>query len=211
MPLLIHIGLGISGLVSSHLFSLLTIHTICSPGLSHSFNFHGHMAFSIPFLDPISYPFPVPEALSLCFLELTGSHQQDPLYPWPPLWMPLPSSFSNQNLAVPWGHHTPAPDLSRGGCFLPAFLELQSLQVGWVSLFLLFTISSPLFLLSSSVKLWALNHTKSDCTNSPSFWEGLGFWLLSFSITTVVMILGKFSIHTDDPPIFWLLSPRSPP
>lgn len=154
------------------------------------------MAVSIPFLDPISYSFLVPEALSLCFLKLTGSHQQDPLYPWSPLWMPLPSSFSNHNLAVPWGHYTPVPGLSKGGCFLPTFLKPQSLQVGWMSLFLLFTISSPLPLLSSSVKLWALNHTKSDYTNSPSFWDGLGFWLLSFSITTVAMILGN-SVSTQ--------------
>lgn len=68
IPLPILITLGKSGLISSQLSSLLTTHTMGSPGLSHSSNFDGHMASFIPFLDPISGPFLCPKPLS-CALQ----------------------------------------------------------------------------------------------------------------------------------------------
>lgn len=59
-----------------------------------------------------------------------------------------------------------------GDYFLPTFPKPQGLEVEWVIF-----MSIPLSFLSSSVKSWALNHTKSDyIARSPSFWEDLGSW-----------------------------------
>lgn len=122
IPLPILIALGKAGWILSQLSFLLTTHTMRSPGLSHSY-FYSHMASFIPFLDPISHPFLEPEALFLCSLELTGSHKQDPLYPWPYVWLLSPYSFSN----LPWLFSKIPPlipsGLSWGGCFSPTFLE----------------------------------------------------------------------------------------
>lgn len=86
-PLPVLIALGILRLISSHLLSLLTSDTVRKPGhfsfLQISWPYNLFHSFSWPYLftTPSAWSsFPVP-------LELTGSHQQDPLYLWPPLWM----------------------------------------------------------------------------------------------------------------------------
>ena len=78
---------------------------------SHSSNFYTQQPLSYFFLTFYLPSFSVSDALFLCSLGLTGSHQEDPL----PVWK-LPLSFY---LAVPWGHHSPTPALSSGVYFLP--------------------------------------------------------------------------------------------
>lgn len=119
-------AVGISGL--SHLSSLLTTHTTRSLGLSPSSNFYGYAASFFLFLDPISHPSPVPEALFLCSVNSQAAISKIPHILG--LLSDAPSSFPSHNLAVPWKRYTPTPGRLRGSCFPPHSLNHRAYRWG---------------------------------------------------------------------------------
>lgn len=131
-------------------------------------------------------------------LELTGSHQQDPLYPWPPLWM-LHLSTLTVTWLFPEGTTPPSPHVvTISTSNIPWTMGIRG-GVG-VSLLLLFT-SRPL-----SRPLLSLESHKIRLPSTPP--HSAKTWVpgsLSLPITTMAMIPGELSIHTDDP-VLWLLS-----
>ena len=159
----------------------------------------GHLSF-LQFLYPNSLfhtffltfylpSFSVSDALFLCSLGLTGSHQEDP----PSFWMLLCLStwlFPEDT--------TPPLQPSQVVSIFSHILKPQGLEVGWRS----YCFSLPHLaqsFLSSSIKtpeFWIIQNQTVPSTPPKSrkkWFPGI----LSHSTTMVATILGEFSVHTD--------------
>ena len=163
---------------------------------SHSSNFYTQTASFIL----LSWPSISPP--SQCLMPFFCALWQPSGRP-PSFWM-LPLSFY---LAVPWGHYSPTPALTSGIYFLP-HSQTTGLRGRVEVLLLLFTTPGPLPFLSSSIKtleFWIIQNQ----TVPPTPPKSRKKWLpgtLSHSTTMVAMILGEFSVHTDElsyPPLLY--------
>jgi hypothetical protein len=80
-----------------------------------------------------------------------------------------PSSRADWHLAFPWGHCSPPPVSPHRWWLFSSHVPWALGLRGGVGVFLLlFSTSSPLFLPSSYVKSWALNHSQSGSRHTPS-------------------------------------------